>query len=190
MKANDILSLPNLLTLIRLLAIPVMARLIYVGEPYVLLAFVLFLCIWLTDMLDGYMARRLNQVTEFGKVFDPFVDKVFQLTVAITMYCIGKLPLWVPVVIAVKESFLMVGGLTLLKRSGAVIPARWYGKAATILFVIAFATLFFLPAEAYFLTDYIFIPPVLLSLFACVQYGISFLKIIKEHPQETAGNDS
>lgn len=75
-------TIPNFLTLLRFLAIPVMAWFISAGDDYRLLSFVLFLAIWLTDLLDGYIARNFNQTSDFGKLFDPLVDKIFQLTLA------------------------------------------------------------------------------------------------------------
>jgi len=177
MKLRVIVTVPNILTLIRLLAIPVLARLIYIGEPYDWVAFIMFLGIWLTDMLDGYIARKFNQITEFGKLFDPFVDKLFQLTTAVMMYLVGKLPLWIPLVIAVKELAMILGGALLLRQLGQVVPARWYGKAATVLFVAAFASLFFLPEGSWRLANYIFIPPMALSLFAYVAYGVNYIRL-------------
>jgi CDP-diacylglycerol--glycerol-3-phosphate 3-phosphatidyltransferase len=191
MKPRIMMTVPNLLTLIRLLAIPVLAYLIYAGESYQLLAFLLFLGIWLTDMLDGYIARRFNQITEFGKLFDPLVDKLFQLTTAVMMCAIGKLPVWVPLVMAGKELFMIVGSLVLLKRFDVVVHARWYGKLATVLFVLAFASLFILPREHIWLSHFIFIPPVFVSLFAYVCYGANFLRLRKKNQQRdlTGGNE-
>ena len=177
MKPRVIITVPNILTFIRLLAIPVLARLIYIGQPYDLLAFIMFLGIWLTDMLDGYIARKYNQITEFGKLFDPFVDKLFQLTTAIMMCIVGKLPLWVPLVMAIKELAMILGGALLLRRFDKVVPARWYGKVATVLFVFAFASLFFLPQDYYWLANYIFILPMFFSLYAYVGYGIHFFRL-------------
>ncbi|HBP37977.1 MAG TPA: CDP-diacylglycerol--glycerol-3-phosphate 3-phosphatidyltransferase, partial [Clostridiales bacterium] len=94
MKLRFVPNVPNILTLIRLLAIPVLAYLIKAGDAYNLVAFIVFLAIWLTDMLDGYVARRFNQMTEFGKLFDPLVDKLYQVTTALMMYLVGKLQLW------------------------------------------------------------------------------------------------
>ncbi len=187
MKKSEIITIPNILTLIRLLAIPVLARLIYMGQPYDLLAFIFFMGIWLTDMLDGYIARKYDQITEFGKLFDPFVDKLFQLTTAIMMYVVGKLPLWIPLLIAAKELAMIIGGLLLLRRFDKVVPARWYGKLATVLFVAAFAVLFFLPPGYYWLTNYIFILPLFFSLYSYVGYGINYIKVRRE---ELAGRAS
>ncbi|MGI6298282.1 MAG: CDP-alcohol phosphatidyltransferase family protein [Saccharofermentanales bacterium] len=81
-----VLNVPNTLTLLRLLAIPVLAAVIYAGDQYNTLALILFLAIWVTDLLDGWIARRFNQMTEFGKLFDPLVDKLFQFTTALMLY--------------------------------------------------------------------------------------------------------
>lgn len=175
MKLRVVLTVPNILTLIRFLAIPVLAYLINSGDAYNTVAFILFLSIWLTDMLDGYIARRFNQTSEFGKLFDPLVDKLFQFTTAVMMTVVGKLPLWVPVFIFIKELLMIIGSTILLKKHEMVVYARWYGKLATILFVVAFASLFFLPQEPKGLANYIFIVPVSWSLYAYIRYGLNYL---------------
>lgn len=168
-------TIPNILTTIRFLAIPVLAWAILAGDSHKTMAFIMFVSIWLTDLLDGYIARHFNQVSDFGKVFDPFVDKVFQLTTAIMMFISHRLPLWVPVFIGVKELLLIIGGFILYRRWQIVVYARWYGKLATVLFVGAFASLFFLSASQVDLANYIFAIPVAWSLIAYVLYGFRFL---------------
>jgi cardiolipin synthase len=170
MKLHFEPTVPNILTLVRFLAIPVLASLIFAGDEYNLVAFVLFAAIWMTDMLDGFIARRFNQITEFGKLFDPLVDKIFQLMTAIMMYVVGKLPLWVPLIIFFRELLMVAGSLLLLKRNETVVFSQWYGKVGTILFVLAFAALFFLTGSQRYLANYIFILPVAWSLYACFRY--------------------
>lgn len=175
MKLRVELTVPNILTLIRFLAIPVLAYLIYAGDEYNTVAFILFLAIWLTDMLDGYIARRFHQVTNFGKLFDPFVDKIFQLTTAIMMFLVDKLPLWVPIFICIKEALMIAGSALLLKKKELVVFAKWYGKLATVLFVVAFASLFFLKQDQTWISNYIFILPIAWSLYAYMRYGLQYL---------------
>ncbi len=175
MKLRIELTVPNLLTLIRFLAIPVLAYLMLKGDKYNTVAFILFLSIWFTDMLDGYIARHFNQISEFGKLFDPLVDKLFQFTTAVMMFLIGKLPLWVPIFIFAKEILMIVGSAILLRKQELVVFAKWYGKLATVLFVMAFAALFFLPPGRADLASYLFILPVGWSLYAYIRYGIAYL---------------
>jgi len=158
------------LTLLRFLPIPVRAAAIYAGDQYNTVAFILFLGIWLTDMADGYIARHFNQITEFGKLFDPLVDKLFQLTTAIMLYVVGKLPLWVPAFIFLRELFMIIGGIVLLRNSNIVVQSEWYGKLSTVLFVGAFAVLFLLPPEQRDIGRYVFIVPILFSIYAYMRY--------------------
>ena len=166
-------TIPNILTLIRFMAIPVLAWYIYAGDDYKLVAFILFVSIWLTDMLDGYIARRFNQVSDFGKLFDPFVDKIFQLSTAVAMCTAGKLPIWVPLFIGIKELMMVIGSALLFRKQERVVYAEWFGKLATVLFVIAFALAFWLPAGNPWLADVIFILPAFWSGYAYIRYGLS-----------------
>ncbi|NLC84086.1 MAG: CDP-alcohol phosphatidyltransferase family protein [Ruminococcaceae bacterium] len=165
-----VLNVPNTLTLLRLLAIPVLAAVIYAGDQYNTLALILFLAIWVTDLLDGWIARRFNQMTEFGKLFDPLVDKLFQFTTALMLYIVGKLPFWVPAFIFVRELLMIIGSAILLRHGKIVVQSKWYGKLSTVLFVAAFAVFFVLPADQRYLGKYIFLVPIIWSIFAYFRY--------------------
>ena len=175
MKLRFELTIPNILTTIRFMAIPVLAYLIHAGDAYNMTAFILFLAIWLTDMLDGYIARRFDQVSAFGKLFDPLVDKLFQFTTAVMMFIVGRLPLWVPLFILIKELMMIFGSALLFRRKKTVVFAEWYGKVSTVLFVAAFASLFFLPRDHQSWAHIIFIVPVVWSLYAYIRYGVQYV---------------
>lgn len=162
------LTVPNLLTAIRLIAIPIMCRYILSGDNN-MVAFILFLAIWATDLLDGFIARRFNQITDVGKVLDPLVDKVFQFATAVTLWLSGRLPLWVPIMLFLNQAFLVLGAALLWKK-GTVVRSAWYGKTATVLLTACFAVLFLLNAEQYWLADYLFAVPVLLTFFSTFMY--------------------
>lgn len=170
MKLKFVLNVPNALTLLRFLAIPVLATAILAGAKYNTMAFILFVAIWFTDLLDGYIARHFNQITEFGKLFDPLVDKLFQFTTAVMLYIVGKLPLWVPVFIFIRELFMVIGSAVLLRKSSIVVHSEWYGKLSTVLFVAAFAALFLLQPDQRHIGNYIFIVPIAWSLYAYGRY--------------------
>jgi cardiolipin synthase (CMP-forming) len=189
MKMRVVLTVPNLLTLIRFLGIPVLVYLIFKGDEYHLAAFILFGLIWGTDFLDGYIARRFNQISEFGKLFDPFVDKLFQLAIALAMYRVGKLPFWVPLFIFIREMIMIVGGLVIYRRQDVVVFAKWYGKVATFLFIVAFSTLFFLKTGQAELAGYIFILPVAWSLVAYICYGIAFFRLWSKGGKDQGSSD-
>ncbi len=169
-QVRFVLNIPNVLTMIRLLAIVPLALMIYRWPAHRLETFILFVAIWSTDFFDGWIARRFNMVTEFGKLFDPFVDKVFQVVTAFMMFAIGRIPLWVPLYYFARESFMLFGSTLLLAKRHVVVFSDILGKIATFLFVAAVVTLFWVTEGPGWLRHVIFIPPAICSFCATIHY--------------------
>ena len=138
-------NVPNLLTLIRLLLIPVYIILFISGEKNT--AMIVFLSACFTDMLDGFLARRLGQITNFGKLMDPFADKAMVITAMLSM-AIGnaRIPAVIPwpavAILLTKEAVMVIGGLIML-RLGFVVFSHMIGKIAHSVFVGALVSSFF-----------------------------------------------
>lgn len=94
-------------------------------------ALVLFIAASLTDTLDGYLARKYNQVTNFGKFMDPLADKLLVCSALICLMDVGKLPSWAVIVIISRE-FIISGFRLVASDNGIVIAASWWGKSKTI----------------------------------------------------------
>ena len=128
------MNLPNKLTLMRLIFVPVIMVFILfqiAGDPWSdIVAATLFLAAAITDMLDGRLARRYDLVTDFGKLMDPLADKIFIVATFVMMADYGIIPAWIVVVVLSRE--FMVTGLRLLTVSeGVVIAADKSGKFKT-----------------------------------------------------------
>ncbi len=124
------MNLPNKLTLLRILLIPVCLLLWALGQPVCSAA--VFGLAALTDFLDGHIARKQNIITVFGKFADPVADKILVLTAMIFLCADGRIPAWAVCVVAARE--LMVDGLRLVAvGKGTVIAAGWLGKIKTTL---------------------------------------------------------
>lgn len=125
---------PNILTVIRFCLIPIIVILLangnYIG------AIITFTISGLTDILDGTIARKFNFISDFGKLMDPLADKATQISMLIVLALRKTIPLWIIVVVTVKE-FLMVCGASFLYGKELVVSSKWYGKAATVLFYVA-----------------------------------------------------
>ena len=122
------MNLPNKLTLLRVLLIPVCLALWALGQP--MFAAAVFALAALTDFLDGYIARKRNIITVFGKFADPVADKILVLTAMIFLCADGILPAWAVCIVAARE--LTVDGLRLVAAGkGTVIAAGWLGKIKT-----------------------------------------------------------
>ena len=122
------MNLPNKLTVLRILLVPVCLLLWAVGQPvFAALAFALAA---LTDFLDGYLARKHHLVTTFGKFADPVADKMLVITAMIFLCADGLLPAWAAALVAARE--LMVDGLRMVAaEKGEVIAAGMLGKVKT-----------------------------------------------------------
>ncbi len=128
--------IPNILSSFRLLLVGVFAFL-FSRERY-LSCLAVFTGAFLTDLLDGYLARRNNWVTNVGKVLDPLADKLMVLTALVCFYLAGWLPLWLLVVVFAKELIMIVGGIILYKKE-VVVYADWFGKSAAGFFNMGIA---------------------------------------------------
>ncbi len=131
------LNLPNVLTLLRILAVPVVVvALLGETENGDALAAAVFALAALTDGLDGYIARRRDAVTTFGKLMDPLADKLVIIAELVALVSLDRLAAWVAMVIIAREL-----AITLLRvvaaEQGVVISASWLGKLKTILQVAA-----------------------------------------------------
>ena len=125
--------IPNILSIIRILLVFVFVFVLFVlNSP--IWAIVVFLVAGATDVVDGYLARRFNWITNLGKILDPFADKLMQCTVLVCL-CIKKIiPLWFVIPFFAKEIVTLLLGFIVIKRRNVVIVSKWYGKAAVCLF--------------------------------------------------------
>ena len=131
------LNLPNVLTLLRILAVPVIVVALLGETPNGdALAAGVFALAALTDGLDGYIARRRRDVTTFGKLMDPLADKVLIIAALVSLVSLNRLAAWVAMVIIARE--LAVTGLrAVAAEQGLVISASWLGKVKTALQISA-----------------------------------------------------
>lgn len=126
--------MPNTLTIIRFLLIPVI--IFYIFTSNYILSFVFFTLSGLTDIIDGFIARKFNLVSNFGKLMDPLADKLTQIATLTSLVLTNIIPIWILLIVLLKE-FIMICGASFLYGKDVVVYSRWYGKLATVLFYIA-----------------------------------------------------
>lgn len=167
-------NLPNVLTSLRILFIPLFAWLVLqspTGVGWQWGAFGLFAALMITDKLDGDIARARGLVTDFGKIADPIADKALMATALICLNSIGWLPVWVTAVILLREFGITFWRMYVLRR-GLVVPASRGGKLKTVLQTLAVG-LYLLP-----LPDWMSMPTFLVMLAAVavtVITGVQYL---------------
>ena len=127
------MNIPNALTSLRLFLVPVFMLLYSKGQN--LAASAVFVFASLTDILDGYIARKYNMITDFGKLADPVADKLMQLSAIGCLALDGRIAIWILGLFALKEIIMILGGLRLLKEK-FVVQSKWSGKIATVILFI------------------------------------------------------
>lgn len=126
--------IPNILTILRFLFIPVVLYFIFTGNY--ILGFIFFTISGITDILDGFIARKYNLISNFGKLMDPLADKLTQISVLASLVIVEIIPVWILVIVVLKE-LIMVIGASFLYGKDVVVYSKWYGKLATVLFYLA-----------------------------------------------------
>lgn len=173
-------NIPNALTIVRFILIPIIVYFV-LAKQYIA-TFVVLTISGLTDVLDGFIARKFNFITNFGKLIDPLADKTTQIAVLSSLTFNRIIPLWMLLVVFVKE-ILMVSGASFLYGKKLVVSSRWYGKLATVLFYIAIICSLFIeywntsinPAAPIFGFDiYIYYLAIATTIFSLVMYFKQF----------------
>ena len=161
------MNLPNKLTLLRIALVPVCLILLYAGQFVWSAAVFALACV--TDFLDGKIARRNKLITNFGKFADPIADKILTVTMMIFLSSLHMLPVWLPVIVVIRE--LMVDGLRL-------VAAGWSGKIKTVLQMITILTALLLFNEHYI--NILSLAVCALTIFSGVQYFWELRDLFRE----------
>ena len=135
--------IPNILTTVRLIIIPFFAYSV-LSHQSIWLSVSLFLFSGLTDIVDGWIARHYNMITDVGSVYDPLVDKLMQITAVVCLAVIDVVPWWVIGFVVLKElTMIITGSILYIKK--IVVHSNWYGKAATVFFYMVIFILIVCP---------------------------------------------
>lgn len=123
------MKISNVITLLRLLLIPLIAYLLYSKKPaYILLSMILFGIATITDWLDGFIARKYRQKSAFGTFFDPIIDKTLILTIFLIFADLNLIPMWIVIILLFRELLVTVIRQNFSTKS-KIIGANWMGKS-------------------------------------------------------------
>lgn len=186
-KLNKNLNIPNILSIFRILLIPLFVVL-YVKadseqkEYYFYAASVLIIS-GLTDLLDGIIARKYNQITDLGKILDPLADKLTQVIVVISVAIkLGSKILSAALMIfVVKEILMMIGGFIILRKKITLQGSKWYGKVATAVFYVVMAAIAMFDSIPTEVALVMILVAAAFMLFAFSQYIMEFVRIMQKN---------
>ena len=177
------MNVPNVLTVLRIVAVPVLVVALLEETPDGdVIAAIVFALAALTDGLDGYIARRRQQITNFGKLMDPLADKLLVIAALVSLVSLDRLAAWVAMVIIARE--LAVTGLrTVAVEQGVVIAASWLGKAKTALQIAAIlAVIAYDPTPVW--VDVLLYVAVAMTVISGADYFFGLRRRLDEHRSE------
>ena len=176
--------IPNIITCIRLCLIPVFCYFLWNNND--LVAGIVFIIAALSDVVDGYLARKLNAISNFGKLADPFADKIMQISAIILLFLLGRLKVWIMIVLFAKDFILMLGGLLYKLLYNITVSSRWFGKisALTLNVIIAASILFSLSTGTTNILMVIAMSLQIISLVAYTVLSLINLSKIKNNKKE------
>ncbi|WP_165044134.1 CDP-alcohol phosphatidyltransferase family protein [Adlercreutzia sp. ZJ138] len=196
--SNKVLTVPNVISAIRLCLIPVFFVVLLSGHDVA--AAIIFAIAAGTDCIDGQIARRTNAVTRLGQLLDPAVDRLLMISGVLGVFLVGRLPLWIILFVLARDLFLLVGSFYLLRSRHIRIPVVFAGKASTTFLFIGFAGLLlnaplisglgwvsfdWLPgfnADPCSWSIWFLYVGLVLSAVTAVYYAYSALRELREHP--------
>lgn len=128
---NAIITIPNVLSVARILLIPFFF--IYYLKEQFIMATIFLVVSGITDFIDGFIARKFNMISNFGKILDPFADKLTQGSVALCITIKNTYLIPLVALFCLKELFMLIGSFVLLKKGKKPSEAKWWGKLGTVI---------------------------------------------------------
>lgn len=174
------MTIPNILTIFRICLIPIYLSFFYSGFKHnILLAGLVFIVAGVSDVLDGYIARKFNQVSDLGIILDPIADKLMSFTILITFTTSQIIPSWIIILMTIKEGLMLAGGASLyLFKGKQIVASNKYGKIATISFYLASLSVIFNLSSQISIS--LFSITVIVNILALMNYLFIYLKLNKE----------
>jgi CDP-diacylglycerol---glycerol-3-phosphate 3-phosphatidyltransferase len=174
-------TIPNLLTVFRILLVPVLVAALLSGlRAGDTLAAIVFVVASITDALDGWMARRNKDVTTFGKLMDPLADKLLVTSALVSLVSLDRLQAWVAMVIIARE-FAVTGLRQLAMEHGEVIPTSQWGKVKTVAQIAMVLALIAVDGSPAWV-DALVYATVVITVASAIDYFFSFRSLIHARP--------
>lgn len=179
---DGMFNLPNSLSFIRLLlAVPIYFSLSlfndYSSARYIVVSLVLLA--FITDILDGYFARKTNKITEFGKIIDPLADKTLVILIILQLYLLGEIPgiyFWI---IVLRDIIIFIGGIIISRKIGKVLPSNLLGKITVFSIGIYILIILFGLEPANVIHRFFFYISIILSFASVIAYTIRGYEALK-----------
>ncbi len=184
LKVEKRWTVSNMLSLSRIvLTVPIVLLLLKPGSDYRAAVLVLMIVAAATDFFDGFLARALNQVTDFGRLLDPVADKIGLVAISAALVVVGDVPLWFAALLVLRDVLIVAGSMLIINRRKIVVQSVWAGKW-TVGFIAVYILLATSRAESLAAVKTFFLYLSTIGLF--VSLGV-YVSIYRKHMAENRG---
>ncbi len=143
---------------------------------------ILIILLWIayfSDIADGYFARKLNQISEWGKVIDPLADKVLVVMIIVKLYLMNEIPNYYFWIIVLRDVLIFTGGIFVSKKLGKVLPSDYVGKVTVATIALFIMVVIINIPHSHWLYQILLYGSIILSFASVINYGLRALKTIK-----------
>ena len=182
MKIGKFNTVSNYISLFRLLlSIPVYFLLdgMNESEHYRTILIVILWIAYFSDIADGYFARKLNQISEWGKIIDPLADKVLVVIIVIKLFLMSEIPDYYFWIILLRDVVIFTGGIFVSKKLGKVLPSDYVGKITVATIALFIIIVISNVSHSFWLYQLLLYASIILSFASVINYGLRAYKIIK-----------
>ncbi|MEC7844243.1 MAG: CDP-alcohol phosphatidyltransferase family protein [Actinomycetota bacterium] len=187
---DNIVTLPNFISILRLCAVPIFVVLL-INKDDPLSAAILLSVLGATDWVDGWVARRFNQISELGKILDPTADRIMFLVAVFSMLIDGSVPVWFGVLTLIREGVVAIAALILGGLGARALTVTWIGKTSSFGLMFAFPLFLFSTAvhgtqsSIYEVLAYVIgLPSLLLHFWAAFGYIPLARTALRDHREQ------
>ncbi len=186
MSSKKVFTIPNILSMMRIALVPIIVWTYFNQsiDNHYLIALILVFVSAVTDVLDGFIARRFNMITDVGKILDPIADKLTQFVVVFCLACKNPIMFAVAAIIFAKELLTLIGAVLFVKRGNETPYARWWGKLTTVVLYATMLMYILSDVIDYVLPDWLCVTAVSLCIaclvFSFLNYFLVFLEAKKK----------
>lgn len=169
-SSKAILTIPNLISTLRIIIIVIAAQQLYLNTiSNNINAFILYIAAMVTDFFDGYFARKLNQISELGKILDPIADKLMVGSAVLILFMQNRMPFWFVLVVISRDILILLGGIYVRSKIHFVLPSIWIGKATAVSLMVTFG----LNILDIFFIDYLYYISMVFCVVSLIAYALN-----------------
>jgi CDP-diacylglycerol--glycerol-3-phosphate 3-phosphatidyltransferase len=177
LELGKVLTLPNFLSISRLFLLPLI--LLTLATKQSVTALILMLLSWISDALDGYLARKMNLVSNLGKVLDHLVDKIWVGTILVTLVLVKGLPVYIAAAVIIRDLLIVFGSSFIANSQKNIVSSNFIGKVAGFLFalIIVIYTLDIKKFE--FIKNYLLLAVLIAIILSSINYSYIFIRTMR-----------